>query len=97
MRHNNIKLNNLNIKNKASSVDLQLSNSNIYIELKYRQLLLNDYNTTLFDKRKVDIWPSSKKLSEASIYIYALALLMVRITLSSIIKNCWIVLIQSIF
>ena len=64
MKFNNTKLNNLNIKNKASSVDLHLPNRNIYIELKYRQLSSDDYNTTLFYK-KGDIWTSSKKLSEA--------------------------------
>ena len=50
MRLNRIKLSNLNIKNKASSFDFQISNSNIYIVLKYRQLSSNAYNTTLFDK-----------------------------------------------
>ena len=69
MRLNKIKLNNLNIKNRASSVAFQLSNSNIHIELKYRQLSSNDYNTTLFDNTKVDIWLSSEKLSEARIYV----------------------------
>ena len=70
MRFNNITLNNLNIKNKASSVDFHLPNSNIYIELKYRQLSSDDYNTTLFDKIKVDLWLKSKKLSQAGMYIY---------------------------
>ena len=51
MKLNNIKLNNLNIKNKASSFDFQLSNIKIYIETRYRQLSSNDYNTTLFDKK----------------------------------------------
>ena len=36
MRFNNIKLNNLNIGNKASSVDLHLPNSNIYIHILNR-------------------------------------------------------------
>ena len=69
MRLNNIKLNNLNIKNKASSVDFQLSNTNIYIETKYRQLSSNDYNTILFDKKKVEIWQSSEK-AVRSLYMY---------------------------
>ena len=68
MRFNNNKFNNLNIKNKASSVDIHLPSSNIYIELKYRQLSSNDYNTTLFEKQ-VDLWICSKRLSEACIYI----------------------------
>jgi len=69
LRFSSVTLNNLNIKNKASSVDYHRPNSNIYIELKYIQLSSDDYNTTLFGKTKVDIWNSSKKLSEACVYI----------------------------
>ena len=69
MRFNSVTLNNLNLINKASSVDFHRPNSKIYIELKYRQLSSEDYNTTLFGKTKVDIWNSSKKLSEACVYI----------------------------
>ena len=36
---NNIKLNNLSIKNKASSADFHLPHSNIYIKLKYRVVI----------------------------------------------------------
>ena len=85
-RFSDSKLNNLNIENKASCVDFHLPNSNIYIELKCRKLSSDDYTTNLLDK-KVDIWISSKRLSEACIYIYVLALLMVNTTLSSTIKN----------
>ena len=94
MRFNNIKLHNLNIKNKASSVDFHLQNNSIYIELKYRQFSSNEYKTTLFDK-KVDIWMSSKTC-QRHVYISVLALLMVNITLSSMIKNYLVVLILSI-
>ena len=43
MRLNTIKLNNLTIKNKASSVDFHIPTSNIHIELKHRQLSSDDY------------------------------------------------------
>jgi hypothetical protein len=68
MRMNNIILHNLNIKDTSSSVDFQVPNTNIYIEMKYRQIPSYKYNTSVFDKKKVDIWNSSK-LSDACIYI----------------------------
>lgn len=69
MRLKNICLHNLNIKNKSSSVDFKLPNTNIYIELKYRQIPSYKYNTSVFDKKKVDIWNSSNKYSKACIFI----------------------------
>jgi len=53
MRLNNIILHNLNITNKSSSVDFKLPNTNIYIELKYRQIPSYQYNTSVFDKKKL--------------------------------------------
>ena len=53
MRLKNICLHNLNIKNKSSSVDFKLPNTNIYIELKYRQIPSYKYNTSVFDKKKL--------------------------------------------
>ena len=52
MRLNHIILHNLNIKNKSSSVDFKLPNTNIYIELKYRQIPSYKYNTSAFDKKR---------------------------------------------
>ena len=94
MRLSSIKLNNLNMKNKVSSIDFQLPNSNIYIESKYRQLSSNGYNTALFDK--TGWYLAFLRKAVRSLYIYVLASLMVNITLSNIIKNCLIVLILSI-
>ena len=68
MRLNHSILHNLNIKNKSSSVDFKLPNTNIYIELKYRQIPSYKYNTSVFDKT-VDIWNSSNKYSKACIFI----------------------------
>ena len=68
-RLNNIKLNNLTIKNKASSVEIHLPNRNIHIELKHRHLSSDDYIKTLFEKTKFGVWISSKRLSEACLYI----------------------------
>ena len=69
MRLSNIKLNNPHINNKASSVDFQLSNSNIHIELKSRQLSSNDYNRTLFDTTWL-IFGFHQKGCQKLVYIY---------------------------
>ena len=51
MSMNNIILYNLNIKNTSSSVDCKVPNTNIYIEMKYRQIPSYLYNTSVFDKK----------------------------------------------
>ena len=51
MRMNNIILHDLNIEDTSSSVDFQIPNTNIYIEMKYRQIPSYQYNTSLFDKK----------------------------------------------
>jgi len=68
-RLNNIKLNNLTIKNKASSVDFHLPNSNIHIERKHRQLSSDDYIETLFEKTRL-IFGFHQKGCMKLVYIY---------------------------
>jgi len=67
MKLYNIDLDNLNDYDQYSSVDFKIKNTDIYIELKTRMLNSFDYNTTLFDKSKCDIW--DKKWSSKTIYI----------------------------
>ena len=69
MKTNNIILNNLKDDNKFSTVDFHLPNTNIYIELKYRQISSDLYKYTLFDQQKINIWNKSDKLSNSIIFL----------------------------
>ena len=69
MKMNNILLHHMNLKNKSCSVDFRIPNTDVYIELKYRQISSTKYNNSLFDKKKVDIWNKSKIYSKACIFI----------------------------
>jgi len=46
-----------------------LPNTNIYIEVKYRQISSDLYKYTLFDEQKVNKWISSEKFSNSIIYL----------------------------
>ena len=48
MKMYNIDLENLNDKNKYSSVDLKIKNTDLYIELKTRRINSFDYNNTFW-------------------------------------------------
>jgi hypothetical protein len=69
MKLNDIFLDNLNEQCHWSSVDFKLQAKNIYIELKYRQIESNRYDTSVFDKKKVDRWLVDNVLSKSDIYI----------------------------
>ena len=51
-------------------VSIFLPKNNIYIELEYRQLCHHLITKPLYLIKKVDIWISSKKLSEACVFLY---------------------------
>ena len=69
MRVNNINLVNINDVDKYCSVDFKLPLKDVFIELKHRQISSTRYKTTLFDKKKVDIWNSSQTFSNSTILI----------------------------
>lgn len=69
MRVNNINLVNINDVDKYCSVDFKLPLTDVFIELKHRQISSTRYKTTLFDKKKVDIWNSSQTFSKSTIFI----------------------------
>ena len=53
VRMNNSILHNLNIEDTSSSVDFKVPNTNIYIEMEYRQIPSYHYNTNVFDKQLI--------------------------------------------
>jgi hypothetical protein len=69
MKCNNILFENLNDYNARSIVDFKHETKNIYIELKYRQIESDKYDTSVFDKKKVELWAVSKMLLNSYIYI----------------------------
>ncbi len=74
MSYHNIQLDNLNDVSRFCSVDFKHQATNIYIELKYRQIPSDRYDTCVFDKKKVARWEASTMLSESYIYIYSFGL-----------------------
>ena len=51
MSINKVNLKNLNEENIYSSVDFQIADTNIYIELKHRRIKSNSYQALMFDKK----------------------------------------------
>ena len=64
-----VKLDNLNETDQFSSVDFQIQNTNIFIELKTRTCKSTAFETTVFDISKCKRWQQSKVLQNATIYI----------------------------
>ncbi len=73
MKINDVFLDNLNETCRWSSVDFKLQSQSIYIELKYRQIESDEYDTSVFDKKKLtDGWLIM--FYQNHIYIYSIGL-----------------------
>ena len=64
-----LQLENLNNTDNYSVVDFRIPTTNLYIELKSRTCKSNAFETTLFDKPKIERWSRNKLYNNAIIYL----------------------------
>ena len=95
MSINKVNLKKLNEENIYSSVDFQIADTNIYIELKHRRTKSNSYQSLIFDKKRL-IFGTTHQYYQNPLFILLFLLKMIKITLSSITKTYLIHLKQII-